>query len=72
MMMTGHEKESAQILAVAVTINIFLNYGLIPVYGLEGAGIATASTAFLWNAWMGWYVWRTVGINATVFATHNE
>lgn len=72
MMMTGHEKESAQILAVAVTINIFLNYGLIPVYGLEGAGIATASTALLWNAWMGWYVWRTVGINATVFAGSNE
>jgi O-antigen/teichoic acid export membrane protein len=72
MMMTGHEKESAQILAVAVTINILLNYGLIPVYGLEGAGIATASTALLWNAWMGWYVWRTVGINATVFATRNE
>lgn len=72
MMMTGHEKESVKILSVAVALNVLLNYLLIPVYGLEGAGTATASTALLWNGWMVWYVWRKIGINATVFAQRDE
>jgi len=72
MMMTGHENTSAQILSVAVVANILLNYALIPVFGLEGAGGATATTAILWNGWMVWYVWRKIGINATVFAWSDE
>lgn len=71
MMMTGHEGVSAKILAVAVVVNVLLNYAFIPIYGLEGAGIATASTTILWNGAMIWYVWRKIGINSTVIARIN-
>ena len=40
--MTGHQKVCAGVYALALTINIGLNIALIPLFGIEGAAIATA------------------------------
>lgn len=68
MMMTGHETDSAKILAFIVLLNIALNYLLIPVFGIEGAGVATAVTTAAWNICLVWYVWKKIGINSTAFS----
>lgn len=68
MMMTGHETDSAKILVPIVLLNIALNYLLIPIFGIEGAGLATAVTTLAWNVCLVWYVWRKIGIKPTVFS----
>ena len=45
MMMTGHHREAALILAMAALLQIVMNAILIPRYGLIGAATATAATA---------------------------
>lgn len=40
-----------------VLLSILLNYLLIPVYGITGAAIATATSLFLYNMIKGIYVW---------------
>lgn len=64
--MTGHERKAALIFGGAVLINIGLNAALISVYGLMGAGIATAIAIFIWKVSMLILVRRYVGINSTV------
>jgi len=39
--MNGYAKKSAYILIISIVLNTLLNYMLIPVYGILGAGIAT-------------------------------
>lgn len=46
--MTGNEKVVAQLGVVAVITNIVLNFGLVPLYGLVGAAIATAVSSAIW------------------------
>jgi O-antigen/teichoic acid export membrane protein len=40
-----------------VFFSVTLNYWLIPIYGITGAAIATASSLFLYNLIKGIYVW---------------
>ena len=40
--MSGRERVAASISAGAAVLNLILNYVLIPVYGIEGAAIATS------------------------------
>lgn len=47
--MTGHEKKAYNILLFSAILNLILNYFLIPIYGINGAAIATAGTTILWN-----------------------
>lgn len=47
--MTGREKVTMYILLVSIVINFILNYTLIPIYGLNGAAIATFVSTILWN-----------------------
>jgi O-antigen/teichoic acid export membrane protein len=47
--MTGHQRVSAWILGVSALLNVALNAILIPIFGLEGAGIATMTTIVVWN-----------------------
>ncbi|MEA3504850.1 MAG: polysaccharide biosynthesis C-terminal domain-containing protein, partial [Bacteroidota bacterium] len=47
--MTGKEKVTMYILLVSIVINFILNYTLIPMYGLNGAAIATVVSTVLWN-----------------------
>jgi len=63
--MTGKEKAGRNILGFGALLNIILNILLIPVYGITGAAIATASSTILWNSIAVIYIFRNYG-----FATY--
>lgn len=67
MAMTGHQNQSALILAATVCFNIALNSVLIPRYGLNGAAIATAVSISISNGVMFTYVLRVLKIRSTIF-----
>jgi O-antigen/teichoic acid export membrane protein len=66
MNMTGHQDESARVFAWSAGCNVLLNLALIPFFGIEGAAVATASTAALWNVWLCVLVKRRMGITSHV------
>jgi O-antigen/teichoic acid export membrane protein len=68
MVMTGHQKQSLYILAYITVLNFALNLSLIPLYGIEGAAIATAVTIAMWNILMLRYVRRHLGLDASLLA----
>lgn len=47
--MTGHESKAATAVAVAAVANVVLNSALIPILGIDGAAIATATSLVTWN-----------------------
>lgn len=63
--MTGHERLVVRVLGLAVVLNIGLNVGLIPLFGLNGAAAATAITLALWNLRLWWAVRQQLGIEST-------
>lgn len=69
--MTGKEKVFRNILSVALLINISLNLLLIPIYGIEGAAIASASSLIFWNLYSVFYVYKHYGV-LTLISFKNE
>lgn len=63
--MTGHERDTARGMAIAVTVNVGLNLLLIPPFGIAGAATATALTLGLWNLLLWRAVHRRLGIDST-------
>ncbi len=49
LMMTGKEKAFQNVIIVTTILNIVLNYFFIPIYGIEGAAIATSVSVVLTN-----------------------
>lgn len=68
MTMTRYHSEAAKIIGFSALLNIILNMGLIPVYGMAGAAIATAITTVCWNVSMFLFVRKRLNINPTVFS----
>lgn len=66
MNMTGHQDESARVFAWSAGANVLFNLALIPAFGIEGAAVATASTAALWNVWLCVLVKQRMGITSHV------
>jgi len=66
MNMTGHQDESARVFAWSAAANVAFNLALIPPFGIEGAAVATGSTAALWNVWLCVLVKRRMGITSHV------
>jgi O-antigen/teichoic acid export membrane protein len=64
--MTRHAKFSAATGAFAVSINVCLNYLLIPKWGLNGAATATATSMILGNVICVIWVRQKLGIKSTV------
>ena len=65
LLMTGNEQKAVVALAVSTTLNITLNFMLIPRMGINGAAIATASSAFVMNLILVGFVWKSLGLNPT-------
>jgi len=65
--MTGHERDTAAGMGVAVALNLALNLALIPSWGILGAATATAFSMAVWNGLLWWRVWRKLGINSLAF-----
>ena len=47
--MTGYQKYYQNVIFLGTIINIVLNYILIPIWGIAGAAIASATSMFFWN-----------------------
>lgn len=56
--MTGRHKQARNILIISTVINIALNFYLIPIYGINGAAIATAFSTVLWNVLAVLYIYK--------------
>lgn len=65
--MTGHERDTVHAIAVGSIINISLNLLLIPLWGILGAAIATATSMAVWNALLFWKVRTKLGISSLAF-----
>lgn len=66
--MTGHERDTAKGMGIAVVSNLMLNLVLIPRWEVEGAAAATAVSMALWNGLLWWSVRKRLGINSLAFA----
>lgn len=60
--MTGHERVTAIISAIALCINFSLNLILIPSYGVVGAAAASTTALTIWNAVLFYFAYRRTGI----------
>ncbi|MEX2489685.1 MAG: flippase [Pseudomonadales bacterium] len=67
--MTGHERDTLRGVMVAAIANILLNLVLIPLYGIEGAALATATTMVVWNVILWWAIRLRLGINSSAIGT---
>jgi O-antigen/teichoic acid export membrane protein len=65
--MTGHEWVAARGVGLAAILNVALNAGLIPVWGVEGAAVASATSLVVWNALLSFQAYKRLGICTTVF-----
>jgi len=59
--MTGKQLIFMNILLAGAIINVILNYLLIPVYGINGAAVASMSSIIIWNLTMVYYVKKELG-----------
>ena len=64
MSLTGYQDLSARVYGLSALVNVVLNAFLIPIWGLLGAAVATATTMVLWNVWFYILVRRLLGIRA--------
>lgn len=64
--MTGHERDSCQILAGAVVLNVLLCIFLVEPLGSVGAAIASAISMVFWNVLMTISVRLRLGVNSFV------
>lgn len=65
--MTGNQNVCAMVYALALSLNIALNFILIPEFGLWGAAIATAIAMAFEALALSFTVWRRLGIVMLVF-----
>jgi O-antigen/teichoic acid export membrane protein len=59
--MTDRQVIFMKVLSAGAVINIIMNYLLIPIYGIEGAAIATMSSVVFWNLAMVYFVKKEFG-----------
>lgn len=71
LLMTGHERDTAIGVTTSAVLNIFLNYVLIPDFGIGGAATATAISMGLWNLILVILAYKRLGINSTIFGKAN-
>ncbi len=66
--MTGHERDVASSVAIAVVCDIGLNFALIPLWGINGAAVAMALSFVLWNGLLWRAARKRLGIDSFAFA----
>lgn len=64
MNMTGKQRVLHQILLVAFFVNVALNFLLIPIYGMNGAAMATGISIVGWNLFTQIYIYKKDGVSA--------
>jgi len=69
--MTGNERYAAIGVGIGAALNVILNAFFIPMWGIEGAAIATTCSIILWNSILAIWVYKRLGIHATVLGRVN-
>ena len=64
--MVGLERFTARGVAIAALANVILSFVLIPILGVSGAAIASATSLVIWNALLFIWLYRRTGIVSTV------
>ena len=70
--MTNNQNIYAKILFVGALVNIVLNYILIPIYGINGAAIASMFSLVVWNVLMIYEVRRRFGFYTFYIPLKND
>ena len=65
--MTGNEHLSARVTGIGLITNIILNGLLIPIFGINGAAIATIFSLLFTRVLMAVLVYKKFNINSTAF-----
>lgn len=65
--MTGHEQDTARVVAISAIGNIALNLILVTLWGLIGAALASAITLSAWNILLWLAVRRRLNINSMAY-----
>ncbi len=70
--MTGHERDVAVGLAIAVAVNLAVNLVLIPVWGVDGAALGAAAGVILANLILLILVRRRLALDSTICGLHPD
>lgn len=65
--MTGHERDAAWGIGIAVATNLLLHIILVPSQGMIGAAVAMAASMVTWNVLLWWLVRQRLGLNSLAF-----
>ena len=68
MSMTGRHAIASIVVTSSAALNVLMNYLLIPVYGIEGAAVATTVSIFIWNLVFVAYIHKDLDIRPTFFS----
>jgi O-antigen/teichoic acid export membrane protein len=60
--LTGDQHGALFTLGVSAVVNLILSLALIPVFGIVGAALASATSMVLWNIWLHRRVVRRLGV----------
>ncbi|MCZ6772523.1 MAG: flippase [Proteobacteria bacterium] len=66
MILTGRQNEAATVMFFVLILNIAGNFLLIPIYGMNGAAIATGISIVFWNVLLFVRVIRSLHLNPSV------
>jgi O-antigen/teichoic acid export membrane protein len=61
--MTGYQKQAAWALGAGVLLNLLLNILFIPLYGINGAAMATAISLVSWRLYSVFLSRKLLGVN---------
>ena len=67
--MTGHERDAALGMAFGAFTNVVLNTALVPVWGIDGAALATGMSLIVWNVFLVARVWKRLSLDSTALGT---
>lgn len=68
LIMTGHEDMAVKGMGFAAIFNVILNSAFIPLWGVNGAAVATAISQACWSIILAIWVYRKLRINTTAIA----
>lgn len=63
--MTGEERAAAWGIGISASVNVVAALVMVPLWGLNGAALATAGAFMLQNVVLVWLIWRRLGVHAT-------
>jgi O-antigen/teichoic acid export membrane protein len=70
--MTGNEKYTVKGMILALIVNVALCAVFVPIYGVEGAAGAAATSMIIWNLYLSRVIRRKLGLVSHAFFTNSR